>query len=115
MIATAVPGGPRRYFFEDTLLLFRAVRSRAGAGYTLISIGETWRSDGDYEAAGEAMSRALEVFRELEADQGASVALNALGNLARSTGEHRTRPRATSRRRSPCAAPRAIRATSPRR
>ena len=87
VIATAVPGGPRRYFFEDTLLLFRAVRSRAGAGYTLISIGETLRSDGDHEAAGEAMSSALEVFRELEAHQGASVALNALGNLARSTGD----------------------------
>jgi tetratricopeptide (TPR) repeat protein len=84
---TSVPGGPPRYIFEDTFLLFRSVRSRAAAAYVLISIGETCRSDGNCEAAAETMTEALELFRELEDDQGASVALNALGNLARSTGD----------------------------
>jgi predicted ATPase/DNA-binding SARP family transcriptional activator len=87
VIVPAVPGGPMRSFFEDTFLLFRAVRCRAAAAYTLVSIGETWRSDGEYAAAAEAMGQALELFDYLEDDLGRSLTLNALGNLARSTGD----------------------------
>lgn len=85
-----LPAGRRgapRFFFEDTFCLFRAVRSRAGAGYVLLNIGETWRTDGEYAPARGAFERALERFRALGDDQGAGVALNALGNLARSTGD----------------------------
>ena len=49
----------------------------------LCNIGETWRADGDCDAAREALERALASFRELGDDLGAGVALNALGNLAR--------------------------------
>jgi tetratricopeptide (TPR) repeat protein len=87
VIVPTPPDGRMRSFFEDTFLLFRAVRCRAAAAYTLVSIGETWRSDGEYEAAADAMTQALELFQLLEDDQGTSLALNALGNLARSTGE----------------------------
>jgi predicted ATPase/DNA-binding SARP family transcriptional activator len=81
------PSGAPRSFFEDTFILFRSVQCRAGAGYTLCSIGEAWRAEGDYAAAGQAFHRALDLFRELSDEPGTSVALNALGNLARSTGE----------------------------
>jgi tetratricopeptide (TPR) repeat protein len=87
VMVRGVPGGGMRSFFEDTFLLFRAVRSRTGAAYTLLSIGETWRSDGEYGAASEAMCQALELFHEIGDELGASAVLNALGNLARSTGE----------------------------
>ncbi|ADB50832.1 AfsR/SARP family transcriptional regulator [Conexibacter woesei] len=83
----AGPGGAPRFFFEDTFCLFRAVRSRAGAGYVLVNVGETWRADAEYGRAHDAFERALERFRELRDDEGAGVALNALGNLARSTGD----------------------------
>jgi predicted ATPase/DNA-binding SARP family transcriptional activator len=83
----AGPGGAPRLFFEDTFCLFRAVCSRAGAGYVLLNIGEAWRTDGEYGPARGAFERALERFRGLGDDQGTGVALNALGNLARSTGE----------------------------
>jgi predicted ATPase/DNA-binding SARP family transcriptional activator len=80
-------GGALRYFFEDTFCLFCAVRSRAGRGYVLVNVGETWRTDGDCTAAREHLEQALEVFRELEDKRGVGVALNALGNLARQAGE----------------------------
>ena len=79
-------GGAPRAFFEDTLVLLRAVSRDAGIGYVLCNVAEAWRSDGDYRAAREPLDRALALFRELGDDQGAGVALNALGNLARSTG-----------------------------
>jgi len=87
VLVPTAPGGPMRSFFEDTFLLFRAVRGRAAAAYILVSIGETWRSDGENDAASEAMGQGLELFQHLEDDQGRSFALNALGNLARSTGD----------------------------
>jgi predicted ATPase/DNA-binding SARP family transcriptional activator len=79
--------GALRAFFEDTYCLFRAVRSRAGAGYALCNIAETWRADGEYGRARHALDLALERFRTLGDEQGVGVALNALGSLARSTGE----------------------------
>ncbi|HXD60081.1 MAG TPA: tetratricopeptide repeat protein, partial [Thermoleophilaceae bacterium] len=87
VLVPIAPGGPMRSFFEDTFLLFRAVRCRAAAAYTLVSIGETWRSDGEYDTARDAMEQALELFHVLDDEQGTSLALNALGNLARSTGD----------------------------
>ena len=81
------PGGPTRSFFEDTFCLFRTVRSRAAAGYTLVSIGEAWRSDREYRAARKAMDEALGLFLGLGDDLGTSMTLNALGNLARTAGE----------------------------
>src|SRR4051794_17232841 len=80
-------GGTPRCWFEDTYCLFRAVRSRAAAGYALCNVAAAWRSDGDWAAAQAALEQALALFRELGDDLGAGVALNALGNLARSTGE----------------------------
>jgi predicted ATPase/DNA-binding SARP family transcriptional activator len=81
------PGGALRSYFEDTYCVFRAVCSRAGAGYALRNIGEAWRSDGDLAEARSAFERSLAVFREVRDQPGAGVALTALGNLARSTGE----------------------------
>jgi predicted ATPase/DNA-binding SARP family transcriptional activator len=88
VVVPAGPAGEPRMFFEDTFLLLRAVRSRAGAAYVLCNVAEAWRSDGDYAAAGTALERALELFGELGDDQGRGVALNALGNLARSAGDY---------------------------
>src|SRR5689334_1642977 len=68
VIVPTPPHGRVRSFFEDTFLLFRAVRCRAAAAYTLVSIGETWRSDGEYEAAADAMNQALELFQLHEDD-----------------------------------------------
>jgi predicted ATPase/DNA-binding SARP family transcriptional activator len=79
------PGGAPRTFFEDTWLLLRSVRSRAGSAYAFCNIGEALRSDGDYAAAHEPLERGLALFREMGDEQGKGVALNALGSLARST------------------------------
>ena len=81
------PGGAPRYFFEDTFCLFCAVCSRAGRGYVLVNVAETWRTDGDCAAAREHLEHALALFRELGDERGMGVALNALGNLARQAGE----------------------------
>ncbi len=87
MLLPVGPHGALRYFFEDTFCLFCAVRSRAGSGYVLVNIAETWRIDGDCAAAGEQLERALELFGELGDERGRGVTLNALGNLARQSGE----------------------------
>jgi predicted ATPase/DNA-binding SARP family transcriptional activator len=87
VVVPAGAGGAPRAFFEDTWLLLRAVRSRAGSAYMLCNIGEALRSDGEYAAALEPLEHALAIFREIGDEQGAGVALNALGNLARSTGD----------------------------
>jgi predicted ATPase/DNA-binding SARP family transcriptional activator len=87
IVVPLFPNGPLRSFFEDTFCLFRTVRCRAGAGYTLVSIGEAWRSDGDHGAARDAMEEALQLFRALRDELGTSLALNALGNLARTAGD----------------------------
>jgi len=86
----ALPVGPEgapRFFFEDTFCLFRSVGSRAGAGYILANIAETWRAEGNYALAGESLGRAIERFAELGDALGEAGALNALGNLARLTGD----------------------------
>ena len=87
VIIPAGPEGAPRFFFEDTFCLFRAVRARAGAGYVLCNIAETWRADGDCDAARDCLEEALSLFGDLGDEQGTAGALNALGNLARSTGE----------------------------
>ncbi|HEY4278808.1 MAG TPA: BTAD domain-containing putative transcriptional regulator [Conexibacter sp.] len=79
----AGPAGAPRLFFEDTFCLFRAVRSRAGAAYALLNVGEAWRIDGDHSSARAAIERALARFRAIGDDQGAAVALTALGNTLR--------------------------------
>ena len=111
----AVPGRPDAAPSSRTPSASSAtVRSRAAAGYTLVSIGEAWRSDREYGAAREAMEEALGLFRALDDDLGASVTLNALGNLARRPASRRSAG-SSSRTRWRCGAPRATRARSPRR
>jgi predicted ATPase/DNA-binding SARP family transcriptional activator len=86
----ALPVGPEgapRFFFEDTFCLFRSVGSRAGTGYVLCNIAETWRAEGNYPLAGECLVSALERFAELGDELGEAGTLNALGNLARLTGD----------------------------
>ncbi len=60
------PEGAPRFFFEDTFVLLRSVSRTAGTGYVLCNIGETWRADGDCDAARDALERALALFREVE-------------------------------------------------
>src|SRR4029077_14846685 len=76
------PDGAPRLLFEDTFCLFRAVCRRDARGYVMINIGETWRADGDCDAALEPLELALAAFEELGDDHGAGVALTSLGNLA---------------------------------
>jgi tetratricopeptide (TPR) repeat protein len=76
-------GQPRMYF-EDTLLLFRPVGPEAAAAYMLCNLALVARAQGDYDAAREALERALSLQRERDDPHGTAVALNGLGNLARS-------------------------------
>ncbi|HMG97938.1 MAG TPA: tetratricopeptide repeat protein, partial [Gaiellales bacterium] len=86
-VLPAGPDGEPRYFFEDTFCLFRAVCSSAGSGYVLFNVAETWRAEGEYDAAREPLEQALGRFEALGDEQGTAGALNALGNLARSMGD----------------------------
>jgi predicted ATPase/DNA-binding SARP family transcriptional activator len=73
-----------RMYFEDTLLTFREVGSDAARGYMLCDLALVARAQGDYDAAREALDRALTLYRERDDPHGTAVALNGLGNLARS-------------------------------
>jgi predicted ATPase/DNA-binding SARP family transcriptional activator len=77
-------GGQPRMYFEDTLLMFRPVGPEAAAGYMLCNLALVARAQGDYDAAREALDRALALHRERDDPHGTAVALNGLGNLARS-------------------------------
>ncbi len=76
--------GQARMYFEDTLVMFREVGPAAARGYMLCDFALVARAQGDYDAAREAMDRALALHRERDDLHGTAVALNALGNLARS-------------------------------
>jgi predicted ATPase/DNA-binding SARP family transcriptional activator len=76
-------GRPRMYF-EDTLLLFHETGAEALRGYMLCDYAVIARAQRDYDAAHEALDRALALHRERHDRFGAAVALNGLGNLARS-------------------------------
>ncbi len=81
----------------------------------LLNIAETWRTDGDCDAAREPLELALATFEELGDNHGAGVALTALGNLAAPGRPTRPRRASTSTARWRCAEPPATRARSRRR
>jgi tetratricopeptide (TPR) repeat protein len=76
-------GQPRMYF-EDTLILFRQVGPHLARAYILCDVALVARAQGDYDAAREALDRALVLSREGDDRHGTAFTLNALGNLARS-------------------------------
>jgi len=88
VVIPAGPNGEPRFFFEDTFCLFRAVCSRAAAGYVLFNVAEAWRAEGRYEEARGCLEDSLARFDDLADEQGIGGAFSALGNLARSTGDH---------------------------
>jgi predicted ATPase/DNA-binding SARP family transcriptional activator len=80
--------GRARMYFEDTILMFREAGPEAARGYMLCDLALVARAQGDYDAAREALERALALQRERDDLHGAAVALNALGNLARSREQY---------------------------
>jgi predicted ATPase/DNA-binding SARP family transcriptional activator len=86
-VAPDGPDGAPRCYFEATSLQARTVGRRSGIAYALCNAAMTSRRAGDYEAARDALERALASFREAEDREGAAMALQCLGGLLRSADE----------------------------
>ena len=75
-------------FYRQSLEISRQIGDKAGEGGSLNSLGNVYRSLGEYAQAEQFYRQSLEISRQLGDKAGEGMALNNLGNVYYSLGEY---------------------------